>query len=184
MTSECKKGAGQVLLINFGADVGQLNEKLTAMPFLNRACAGSGIETSETADTEPLEQGSVTEMRSGVAPLLRHLKPTRLTRRSGEWLELVGRILQAALLNGCSAPGIAGRCPNPAGDCASGGGRKVAPVFLPPWVKRFCHLDWSCRTIPRAVWSMDIWYFFSLFVDNIAELVLDDEWAAGAGCPW
>ena len=181
MTSGMKKEALERVLINFGADVGQLNEKLAAMlrSWGESPAPEAGVETSETADAEPLEQGSVTEMRSGVAPLLRPPETNPVDAAIWrEWLELVGRILQSGIIERLQhLPELREDAQALLVTARQVGDEKSLKYFAAQ-VKKFClRLELQNDTESRLVDGLV--HLLSLFVDNIAELVLDDEWLQG-----
>lgn len=181
MTSGMKKEALERVLINFGTDVAQLNEKLAAMlrSWGEGASSDAGVETSELADL-PANAESVVEAANSVnAPLVRPGE-TNVIGASiwKEWLELVSRILQVGVIERLKhLPELREDAESLLVTLRQVGDEKSLKYFTAQ-VKKFClRLELQNDTENRLVEGLV--HLLSLFVDNISELVIDDEWLEG-----
>lgn len=181
MTSGMKKEALERVLINFGTDVAQLNEKLAAMlrSWGEGASPDAGVETSELADL-PANAESVVEAANSVnAPLVRPGE-TNVIGASiwKEWLELVSRILQVGVIERLKhLPELREDAESLLVTLRQVGDEKSLKYFTAQ-VKKFClRLELQNDTENRLVEGLV--HLLSLFVDNISELVIDDEWLEG-----
>lgn len=181
MTSGMKKEALERVLINFGADIGLLNEKLSAMlrSWSEGGAPDTGVETTELADIPVNAESAAEAANSANAPLVRPGETTVVAASVWkEWLELVSRILQVGVIERLK------HLPELREDAESllVTLRQVADEkslkYFSAQVKKFClRLELQNDTENRLVEGLV--HLLSLFVDNISELVIDDEWLEG-----
>ena len=183
LTSGQKREALERVLINFGADVGQLNEKLAGMlrSWAEAPVPEAGIETSEQPEGSDVSErdSPVVSPAAAPAPLVR---PGETHPVAGaiwkEWLELVGKLLQSGVIERLKhLPELSDDAQALLVTMRQVGDEKSLRYFSAQ-VRKFClRLELQNDTENRLVEGLV--HLLSLFVDNIAELVIDDEWLQG-----
>lgn len=186
VSSAMKKEALERVLINFGSDVTALNEKLGAMlrSWGESTQGETGIETSELPDETTVAASAPT---TTVAPLRNEPETLAIAARSGvvvqtpmwaDWIDLVARTLECAVIARLK------HLPELQQDAEAllVSVRQVRDEqtlkYFAVQVKKFClRLELQNDTEDRLVEGL--LHLLSLFVENISELVIDDEWLRG-----
>lgn len=182
VSSAMKKEALERVLINFGSDVTTLNEKLGAMlrSWGESTPGETGIETSELPDDSVAAPTAVIPLRSEpeILPYAGKAGVVVQAQMLGDWIDLVARTLECAVIARLK------HLPELQEDAVAllVSVRQVKDEqtlkYFAVQVKKFClRLELQNDTEDRLVEGL--LHLLSLFVENISELVIDDEWLRG-----
>ena len=182
VSSAMKKEALERVLINFGSDVGLLNEKIGAMlrSWGESGQGETGIETVDVPeDSEPVEAASETAVRQGNDMQPFGLRPGVVQPQVwNDWIELVRRTLECAVIARLKhLPELKQDAEALLVTLRQVHDEQTLKFFATQVKKFILRLELQNDTEDRLVEGL--LHLLSLFVDNISELVIDDEWLRG-----
>ena len=182
VSSAMKKEALERVLINFGSDVGLLNEKIGAMlrSWGESGQGETGIETVNVPEEiEPEELAPETAVRQGNEMQPFGLRPSVVQPQVwNDWIELVRRTLECAVIARLKhLPELRQDAEALLVTLRQVYDEQTLKYFAIQVKKFILRLELQNDTEDRLVEGL--LHLLSLFVDNISELVIDDEWLRG-----
>ncbi|MFO1385049.1 MAG: GGDEF domain-containing protein [Chitinivorax sp.] len=182
VSSAMKKEALERVLINFGNDVGLLNEKIGAMlrSWGESGQGETGIETVDVPEEiEPEELAPETAVRQGNEMQPFGLRPSVVQPQVwNDWIELVRRTLECAVIARLKhLPELQQDAEALLVTLRQVYDEQTLKYFAIQVKKFILRLELQNDTEDRLVEGL--LHLLSLFVDNISELVIDDEWLRG-----
>lgn len=182
VSSAMKKEALERVLINFGNDVGLLNEKIGAMlrSWGESGQGETGIETVDVPEEiEPEELAPETAVRQGNEMQPFGLRPSVVQPQVwNDWIELVRRTLECAVIARLKhLPELQKDAEALLVTLRQVYDEQTLKYFAIQVKKFILRLELQNDTEDRLVEGL--LHLLSLFVDNISELVIDDEWLRG-----
>lgn len=182
VSSAMKKEALERVLINFGGDVGLLNEKIGAMlrSWGESGQGETGIETADVPENaEPVEVVPETPVRQGNEMQPFGLRPAVVQPQVwNDWIELVRRTLECAVIARLKhLPELQQDAEALLVTLRQVYDEQTLKYFATQVKKFILRLELQNDTEDRLVEGL--LHLLSLFVDNISELVIDDEWLRG-----
>ena len=182
VSSAMKKEALERVLINFGNDVGLLNEKIGAMlrSWGESGQGETGIETVDLPEEiEPEELAPETAVRQGNEMQPFGLRPSVVQPQVwNDWIELVRRTLECAVIARLKhLPELQQDAEALLVTLRQVYDEQTLKYFAIQVKKFILRLELQNDTEDRLVEGL--LHLLSLFVDNISELVIDDEWLRG-----
>ncbi|MGL5987585.1 MAG: GGDEF domain-containing protein, partial [Burkholderiales bacterium] len=182
VSSAMKKEALERVLINFGSDISLLNEKIGTMlrSWGESGQGETGIETAELPDdAEPIELVAEVPLRQENDSQPFGLRPAVVQPQVwNEWIELVRRTLECAVIARLKhLPELQQDAEALLVTLRQVYDEKTLKYFATQVKKFILRLELQNDTEDRLVEGL--LHLLSLFVDNISELVIDDEWLRG-----
>ena len=182
VSSAMKKEALERVLINFGNDVGLLNEKIGAMlrSWGESGQGETGIETVDVPEEiDPEERAPETAVRQGNEMQPFGLRPSVVQPQVwNDWIELVRRTLECAVIARLKhLPELQQDAEALLVTLRQVYDEQTLKYFAIQVKKFILRLELQNDTEDRLVEGL--LHLLSLFVDNISELVIDDEWLRG-----